>query len=247
MMVIREILRMLLILAGIVTVGLIGFLVWRIAQTVETFNKQLPALLENIDSTLQHVDGTLDEVSGTLADVRREVLPLAAKAGEAVDTVNAELKRVEGIIDNVKASAEKVEKTSDSITGIMNAPADTVAGIAKRAREAMRLRKVKAEDALKTKAQYAEDSIKAKAHHIAHSALDPDYEGDDDEVAAVEELLRQMAADGELTPEAEAVPEVATEAPIESDDDAFAAATVDLGEEAVIYEAPEVQVIDETD
>jgi uncharacterized protein YoxC len=82
-------LSVLLVVLVVVAIGTLGVLVW--------------ALLRAVD--------TMTSVKRLADDTDRELMPLVAKADATLDAVNAELERVEVIVDQVQDVAETVTET----------------------------------------------------------------------------------------------------------------------------------------
>ena len=99
--------------------------------------------------TLQHLDTTLAEVTAAIADLHVQITPLASKAQVTIDAVNAELMRVDEIITTVEQATKRVGRTSDAVSGLINAPAGAVADLAGRVRKSFKGRRVEAEDSKK--------------------------------------------------------------------------------------------------
>jgi hypothetical protein len=93
------------------------------------------------------------------------VLPLAEKAGVTVDALNAELLRIDGIITTIENATKNVQKTSGSISEIVNSPVEAVTDLAGKVRTAFREKRAEVRDA-------------ARRHERAEA--DADYFVDDD-------------------------------------------------------------------
>jgi len=115
--------------AGVIALLALAYLFWRVTKTLEV------------------LDSTLDEANTTIKEMRGEAIPLIAKAGVTVDAVNMELLRIDAIISTVENATKKVEKTSDSISDLVNTPVDVVTDFAGRVRTAIRERRAGAQDA----------------------------------------------------------------------------------------------------
>ena len=129
-----ELLRSLLIIAGTVAVLALAYFLYKATKTLTV------------------LDSTLKEADATLAEVRAEVLPLANKVGVTIDAINMELLRIDEIITSVENATKKVEHTSNSISGLVNAPVDAVADFAGRVRSVIKGRRAEAQDARKVEA-----------------------------------------------------------------------------------------------
>jgi uncharacterized protein YoxC len=137
----------LLAVAGIIALLALAFLFLRASRT-----------LGLLDTTLTALNTTLDEASETMKDLRESAMPVISKAGVTVDAINMELLRIDDIITSVEKATKKVEHTSSSITGIMNAPVDAVTEIAGRMRSAIKARRAEAQDARKAGAETTADA-----------------------------------------------------------------------------------------
>jgi uncharacterized protein YoxC len=82
-------LSVLLVVLVVVAIGTLGVLVWALVHAVDTMRS----------------------VKRLADDADREVMPLVAKADATLDAMNAELARVEGIVDQVQDVAETVSET----------------------------------------------------------------------------------------------------------------------------------------
>jgi uncharacterized protein YoxC len=82
-------LSVLLIVLVVVAIGTLGVLVWALFKAVDT----------------------MASVKRLADDADRELMPLAAKADATLDSVNAELERVEVIVDQVQDVAVTVTET----------------------------------------------------------------------------------------------------------------------------------------
>jgi len=131
----REIMLLLLAAAGILAVLVLTYLLWRANKTLDALNK------------------TLEEATTTIVDLRMSTTPLIAKASVTVDAINMELLRIDDIITSIESTSKKVGRTSESITGLVNAPVDAVADLAKRARQAIKGRRAELESSRKAEAQ----------------------------------------------------------------------------------------------
>jgi len=82
-------LSVLLLVLVVAAIGTLGVLVWALFRAVDT----------------------MGSVKRLADDTDRELMPLVAKADATLDAVNAELVRVEGIVDQVQDVAETVSET----------------------------------------------------------------------------------------------------------------------------------------
>lgn len=73
----------------LVAIGALGVLIWTLFQAVDT----------------------MSSVKRLADDTDREVMPVVAKADATLDALNAELARVEGIVDQVQEVTETVTET----------------------------------------------------------------------------------------------------------------------------------------
>jgi len=134
-----ELLRSVLMAAGIVAVLALTYLLCKASKTLDL------------------MDVTLKETSTTLTEFREETLPLISKASVTIDAVNMELLRIDEIITSVENATKKVEHTSSSISGLVNAPVDAVTDFAGRVRSAIRGRRAEAQDARRIESALARE------------------------------------------------------------------------------------------
>ena len=75
------------------------------------------------------------------SELHARLMPLLEKADVTVDAVNAELYRIDGIITRFETAGERVDAVSDTVSGIVNTPAELVNEFAGRMRRAFKDRR----------------------------------------------------------------------------------------------------------
>ncbi|MCL2491163.1 MAG: hypothetical protein FWE87_00170 [Coriobacteriia bacterium] len=153
--------------AGVIALLALAYLFWRASKTFDV-----------LDTTLAQANKTLAEATDTLADLRSNAMPLITKAGVTVDAVNMELLRIDSIISTVENATKKVEKTSDSISGLVNTPVDVVTDFASRVRTVIRERRAEAQDARKSgmaSGEVDDDEVVPRYVVLEESDLSGDY------------------------------------------------------------------------
>lgn len=78
-------------------------------------------------------------------DTHERLMPLLDKSDVMVDAINAELLRIDAIITQVEEASARVSHASDTISGIVNTPAEIVTDMATRVRRAWKDRRRAAE------------------------------------------------------------------------------------------------------
>lgn len=112
----------LVILGAAVLVALIVVLV-RAAKTMKNVNVITQEAEEKVTPALKRVDPLVDRVELT------------------VDTLNLELLRVDGILEDVESVTDVAGKTADTVSTITTAPSDAVASVVDRVRGALTSRR----------------------------------------------------------------------------------------------------------
>lgn len=103
----------------VVASAVCGFVIWAVFELVKT--------LRSTRTFVEHLDASL--------------VPILGKADVAIDAVNAELLRLDGIVTRVEEVTDRVSSTSRTVQEVANAPAEIVGGIADRVRKAFRRRR----------------------------------------------------------------------------------------------------------
>jgi uncharacterized protein YoxC len=98
-------LSVLLVVLVVVAIGTLGVLVWTLVQAVDTMRS----------------------VKRLADDTDRDLMPLMQKADATLDAMNAELVRVEGIVDQVQDVAETVTETKRAAQDVAEATVVRVA------------------------------------------------------------------------------------------------------------------------
>lgn len=108
-------------------------------------------------------------------DLDARVVPLLEKADVTVDAVNAELLRMDAIVERIEDITDRVESTTRTVQGVASAPGEIVNDIAERVRRAWRRRQ--AEAAASQEARRAEEAPSAPeapetetVHHTGESS-----------------------------------------------------------------------------
>jgi len=112
-------------------------------------------------------------------DTHERLMPLLDKADVTVDAVNAELLRIDAIITQFEDAGARVSHASDTISDIVNAPAEIVNDVAGRVRRAWKDRRRASEE------ESAESEMVETESHVA-TAHEPTDDEPDFGAAALE-------------------------------------------------------------
>ena len=92
--------------------------------------------VKNANETVEKVNVLVDEVNEQIAPALKRVDPLVEQAALTVDTVNLELLRLDGILEDVESITGVAGKAADTVDTVTSAPAKAVAGVVERVRGA---------------------------------------------------------------------------------------------------------------
>ena len=99
----------------------------KVRTTVTDMKKQLDPTLENVDKMVAELQPTMSKVD-----------PLVDRFTLTVDSVNLELMRVDGILEDVSKISGSVSKTVDAVDTVTSAPLDIVTNVTKKVRSKFR-------------------------------------------------------------------------------------------------------------
>lgn len=116
-----------------VVVGLA--LIWFVVELALTMRK-VRGTVKELDPTIENVDKMVKELQPTLTKVD----PLMDRVTLTVDSVNLELMRVDGILENLTKITGGVSKTVDAVDSVTSAPLDIVTNMTKKVRSKFRPR-----------------------------------------------------------------------------------------------------------
>ncbi|MDR1775385.1 MAG: DUF948 domain-containing protein [Actinomycetes bacterium] len=106
----------------------------------------LIAVLVNLAKLLKTSKATMADVDRTVAELRDSTVPIVNKLNVTVDAVNAELLRLDSIIDQVEAAGHKVTSATEAVGNVVQTPVDIVSGIADKLRHNWKVKRAEAED-----------------------------------------------------------------------------------------------------
>ncbi len=107
------------------------------------FVVELALTLRKVRGTVTDLEPTLDNVDKMVTDLQptiKKVDPLMDRVTLTVDSVNLELMRVDGILENVSNITGGVSKTVDAVDSVTSAPLDIVTNMTKKVRSKFRPR-----------------------------------------------------------------------------------------------------------
>lgn len=110
-------------------------LIWFVVELALTMRK-VRATVADLEPTLANVDSMVTELQPTL----KKVDPLMDRVTLTVDSVNLELMRVDGILENVTNITGGVSKTVDAVDSVTSAPLDIVTNMTKKVRSKLKPR-----------------------------------------------------------------------------------------------------------
>ncbi len=100
----EEVLRIVLIVAAILTCGALMFVLF------EAFRG-------------------LREVRETTSELRGRLVPLLDKVDVTVDAINAEMMRIDGVVSRFEEVSERVSSTTSAVHDVVNAPMETISAV----------------------------------------------------------------------------------------------------------------------
>lgn len=112
-------------------------LVWFVVELAITLRKVRSTVVDmksQLDPTLENVDKMVAELKPSIGKVD----PLMDRVTLTVDSVNLELMRVDGILEDVSKISGSVSKTVDAVDTVTSAPLDIVTNVTKKVRSKFR-------------------------------------------------------------------------------------------------------------
>lgn len=94
-------------------------------------------ILLRVNKTLKSVQVMAEEAEKEITPVMKRVDPLMEKAELTVDTINLEMLRVDGILEDVSQISNVAGKTASTVDTVTSAPADAVTSIVDHLRGAL--------------------------------------------------------------------------------------------------------------
>ncbi|MCQ2752199.1 MAG: DUF948 domain-containing protein [Coriobacteriales bacterium] len=94
----------------------------------------LIVVLVKVKSTVNHVNKMLDSAEKEVIPALKKVDPIMDKASLTVDTVNLELLRVDGILENVSNVSDVAGNAANAVNAISKIPTDFVTRAANKVR-----------------------------------------------------------------------------------------------------------------
>lgn len=112
-----------LVIVGVWAVVELALVLRRTRRSVETLTDAVSDTIGEVRPVIAKLDGAVDE----LAPASREVEPMLKKASTAIDLVNVDLVRLEGILSDVNAVTDTGARVSGAVTGAAESVASGVA------------------------------------------------------------------------------------------------------------------------
>lgn len=112
-----------LVIVGVWAVVELALVLRRARRSVETLTDAVSDTIGEVRPVIAKLDGAVDE----LAPASREVEPMLKKASTAIDLVNVDLVRLEGILSDVNAVTDTGARVSGAVTGAAESVASGVA------------------------------------------------------------------------------------------------------------------------
>lgn len=101
----------------------------------------LIVVLVRVAKTMKNVNVITQEAEEKVTPALKRIDPLVDRVELTVDTLNLELLRVDGILEDVESVTDVAGKTADTVSTITTAPTDAVASVVDRVRGALTSRR----------------------------------------------------------------------------------------------------------